>query len=66
MSQAGRSTTKRVMDQPPPGAQTPIVTCAGPLRRGPAKAGGGHSHKEDGVGGGAVFTFKVGLRIADR
>jgi len=54
------------MDQPPPGAQTPIVTCAGPLRRGPAKAGGGHSHKEDGVGGGAVFTFKVGLRIADR
>ena len=52
-SQVKRSTTKRVMDQPVANEETPTVTCAGPLRRGPDRSGG-HS-QEDGVGGGAVF-----------
>jgi hypothetical protein len=43
------------MDQPTAEEETGTVTCTGPLRRG-LQAGDGHS-QEDGVGGGAVFTW---------
>jgi hypothetical protein len=53
------------MDQLAGGRQTTTVTCTGPLRRGPGKAGA-DTPIEDGVGGGAVFTFKGSSQPADK
>jgi hypothetical protein len=53
------------MDQPVPAGETTTVICTGPVAARPCKAGA-DTPIEDGVGGGAVFAFKVSPRIADR
>jgi hypothetical protein len=53
------------MDQPGAGRETTTVFCIRPrCGGGPVKAEA-DTPIEDGVGGGAVFAFKVGFRFAD-